>query len=87
VAEAPPVAALYENLSEDARRHLKAALDNGDRWGYRCSGIFDAKSIILHHGGRYWKWGDLVSAGFLTSLGVAVAKAADTKPKRGSRDL
>lgn len=68
---------IYNNLADAARRHLQEALSQGsDRWGYRCSGGFDPKGVVLSKNKRYYRWESLSSAGFLTPLGVEVARIA-----------
>lgn len=82
----PPAAVILEKLSPEARRYLVSALDHGDEWGYRCEG-YSPDSVLLSYEGRYWKWGDIASAGFLTPLGASVARLArdgDKTRKRSS---
>jgi len=74
-------------LGQEARRVLEAALDEGDRWGYRCYSSYEEGSVVLAHGSRHWKWGDLASKGFLTPLGVAVARLSREGPRKRPKEL
>jgi len=78
---------VLKSLSEQARKALVGALDEGDRWGYRCFTSFDEKGVVASENGKYVRWGDLVSKGFLTPLGGEVARLAKASPKRRTLEL
>ena len=53
----------------------KAVTDGGDRWGYRFQGRTRTdNSIVTKDGKRYIRWSQIVCGGFLTGLGVEIAR-------------
>jgi hypothetical protein len=68
--------AIVKNLTGPARKALLAALDEGDKWGYRCFSSLEPKDVVSSVGDKYVRWGDLSQCGLLTALGGEVAKLA-----------
>ncbi len=68
--------AVLKNLTDPARKAIIRALDEGDKWGYRCFTSFDPKGVVSSVGDKYVRWNDLVQMGFLTPLGAEVARLA-----------
>jgi len=69
-------------LPERAVKALKAALDQGDEWGYRCFATINPDVIMATVDGRYVRWKDLADKGFLRPLGGEVARLAKNGPPK-----
>jgi hypothetical protein len=78
---------VLKGLPERAVKALVAALDQGDKWGYRCFSSIDPNEIMATVGGRYVRWKDLADKGFLRPLGGEVARLARDGPKKRVAEL